>query len=195
MTYRTPAAVTVSAEDLIQFGISRGLTLESFQQALSTLAPTSEEKPTVSAGGPTYTVTVNYSLTKPQMIAVGNYDYVNDFLRDNDPVEGKIEGAGQVEVALERIHFNQVISTTDALKEIKKMGREPARLEHLLALGAKHPNLQKEFPIVALGSVWQYPHDYRGVAYLGGWDGGRRLDLSWSDDDWFGSCRFLVVGK
>ncbi len=147
------------------------------------------------SNGFVFTLAVDYSKSKAEMIKAGNYGYVDDFLRGNDPVEGKLAGSGIAEVALELIHFNRVISTLDARREIKKRGLVPAGIEHLLALGAKHPNLQKEFPIVALGSVWQDPSGNRGAACLYGWRGTRELSLYWRDDAWRRGCRFLVVGK
>lgn len=140
-------------------------------------------------------VTVDYSQTKEQMIQVGKYDYVNDFLRDNDPVEGKIAGSGIVSVNLELIHFNRAIFTADAIKKIKKKGYELAGDKHLYAIGEQHPNLQKEFPIVALGSVWRGSDGYRSVACLDGWDDERGLGLHWHGNGWRGGYRFLVVRK
>jgi hypothetical protein len=129
------------------------------------------------------------------MIKAGNYDYVNDFLQNNDPVEGKIKGTGIVEVTLERVHFNEIVSTKEAIKRIKERGLLLAGAEHLFALGAKHPDLQREFPIVALRSVWLDSYGDRDVPCL--WDvyGGRCLDLYWIGRDWGGDCRFLTVRK
>ncbi len=144
---------------------------------------------------PVFTLEIDYTKTKSQMIEVGNYGHVDDFLQGNDPVEGCIAGTGIVSVNLELVHFNRVISTSDALKELKERGLTLAGLEHLLAFGAKHPNLQKEFPVVALGSVWQRPSGSRHVACLYRWSDERELVLYWRDYDWHEDCRFLVVRK
>lgn len=191
MDYRTPASVALSPERLIQFGLSLGMMPDQLKQALLSFYPPNSE----SAQGSVFTLDVDYSKTKLQMIETGNYGYMNDFFRDNDPVEGKIDGAGTVSVRLELVHFNRIISTSDALSEIKKRGLVPAGIEHLLALGAKHPDLQKEFPIVALGSVWQHSDGSRNVACLYRWDVQRGLGLHWGGYGWYEYCRFLAVRK
>lgn len=195
MVYRTPAAVSLTPEQLVHFGVSLGLTADQIKEAALNLLSASEGEKPSSTSGNILTITLDHARSKMDMIAAGNYDYVNDFLRDNDPVEGKIKGSGQVEVTLELVHFGRFISTKDAIKEIKKMGLELARVEHLFAVGEQHPNLQKEFPIVAPGSVWQGPSGYHYVACLWGGGGGRDLSLRWDGGDWRGHDRFLAVRK
>ncbi len=191
MPHRETDTVSISASDYIASGLRYGFSRQALLHALEEIAPETAK----SGSSSVFTLTMDYSQTKAAMIAAGKYDYVNDFLKNNDPVEGNKKGTGVVEVALELVHFNRVISTPDALKEIKKMGRELAHLEHLLALGAKHPNLQKEFPIVALGSLWQSPDGRRSVACLDRWSDERELNLYWDDGDWYEHCRFLAVRK
>jgi undecaprenyl-diphosphatase len=50
-------------------------------------------------------------------------------------------------------HFNRDISSEDAIAEMDKDGFRPATLAELLALGEAQPELQKQFPIIALSSV------------------------------------------
>ncbi len=71
----------------------------------------------------------------------------------------------------------------------------PYRRLLLLALGAEYPDLQKEFPIVALGSVWRDLGGRRLVAYLAYWRSKRSLGLRWVGLDWGGPCRFLAASK
>lgn len=76
--------------------------------------------------------------------------------------------------------------------------KELAKTEDLLAVGAhpKHKELQREFPIICLGSSAVLPGERR-VPYLGGgWDVKRKLSLLYCDDSrWSDYCRFLLVGK
>jgi hypothetical protein len=58
-----------------------------------------------------------------------------------------------------------------------------------------HPELQRQFPIVALGSVWVNPVGGAYSPYLSSWFDTRELDLFLHDFDWADSCRFLAVGK
>ena len=76
-----------------------------------------------------------------------------------------------------------------------KAGYRPANLPELLSLGASQPELQRQFPIVAPGSVWQYRYSDRYVPYL--WNDGvkRYLHLHLFAYDWYPVCRFAVARK
>mgnify|MGYP001593530058 FL=1 len=102
-------------------------------------------------------------------------------------------GADTVDVQL--VHFNRIVSTEEALKELDNQGLRAIDLHELLSIGAKYPNLQREFPIVALGSVWQDRYGPRYVPYLDGLGSERDLHLSWVGDDWSELCRFAAVRK
>ena len=142
--------------------------------------------------GKTYTVTINYSKSLKEMIKVGEYDYHHsDITAENFPIEGE----GTVEVNLQLIHLNEVLSTKEVLAELDKQGMRPATLAELLALGWMFKELQREFPIVALGSVWRNRNGHRDVPYLISRGSDRDLNLRWDDDAWGGHCRFLAVRK
>jgi len=137
-----------------------------------------------------YPVTIDHDQTLEQMIAAGRYDWKNG---DINAKHFPLTGTGRVEVTLELIHLNRVINTNDALKEIDQRGYRPATIAELLALGASQPELQRQFPIIALGSVWRHPLGDRVVAYLHKSVSKRRLNLCWISDVWGEVCRFLVV--
>ncbi len=135
-------------------------------------------------------VVVDYGKNLHEMIVEGAYDNVNsDITAENFPVKG--EGKCEREIAL--FHFNRYISSDDAIKEMATTGYRPATIEDLLALGKVKPDLQRQFPIVALGSVWRYSDGNRYVAYLRRCDARRTLDLRYFDDDWGGCDRFAAV--
>ena len=137
-----------------------------------------------------FRVTVDYSRSLAEMIAAGKYDWSNSGITaDHFPVKG--EGVSEVELTL--VHFNRFMSTDAVLKELAKTGFRPAKIEELLALGEKYHDLQREFPIVALGSVWRDPGDDRRCACLWGGDSRRSLSLDWLGDGWHENFRFLVV--
>lgn len=138
-----------------------------------------------------YSITVDYSLTLDQMIAVGEYDYANpDINSKHLPVKGE----GKLELKLQLIHFDRNISSDDAERELDKLGLRPANLEELLAFGAQYPDLQKQFPIVALKAVASV-HGGRDVACLDFVGSERRLDLYWRGRGWLARCRFLALPK
>jgi len=140
----------------------------------------------------TYTLTIDYNRSVEDGVKAGQYDYANsDITSKHFPTERM----GMPEVAVELIHFNRDISTDEAIHELDRMGYRPADLHELLALGEKYPDLQREFPVIALGSVWQKPGGFRSCAYLDGNDSRRYLYLDWVDFRWDDYCRFAAVRK
>lgn len=136
-----------------------------------------------------YKVVVDFGISLAEMIKAGNYDYINDDITsEHFPIKG--EGKWEVEIAL--LHFNSFIASDEA---IKKADDPVILLPELLALGAQYPELQKQFPIVALGSVWQDRGGHRYVPDL--WRDGveRRLYLFLFERDWLPDYRFAVARK
>ena len=136
-------------------------------------------------------ITVNYGLSLKEMIAAGGYDWKND---DITEARFPVPTGSPVELDTELIHFDYDISSENVVAELDKKGYRPATIHELLAFGAKYPNKQREFPIVALGSVAGVGGDRR-VAYLDGGGDGRRLGLGWWVGGWSRSYRFLAVRK
>ncbi len=138
-----------------------------------------------------YPITVDYSMTLKQMIEAGRYDWVNsDITSKIFPVKGK----GIVNLDTQLVHFRRDMSSEPGIAEMDKMGLRPATHAELLAFGAKYPEFQRQFPIVALGSSDEVLGD-RSVLYLCSGGRGRSLNLSWFGGDWGGSFRFLAVRK
>jgi len=138
-----------------------------------------------------YVVTVNHDLSLAAMIRAGQYDWVNsDITSDHFPIKDE-EGTKD---ALELVHFERYIESDDVLRELDRRGLRSATIEELLAFGAKYPELQRQFPIVALGSVWRRL-DGRFVPCLWSGAGKRYLGLSWFESGWSDRCRFLAVRK
>jgi hypothetical protein len=139
-----------------------------------------------------FRVVVDYGQVLVEMIQAGKYDWINnDITSDHFP----ITGTGQKEEEITLFHFNRSISSDDAIVEMAKKGFRPADPPEILALGAEHPELQKQFPIVALGSPWRDPGGLRHVVYLDRDDARRPLDLVWFERDWIGDWRFAAVRK
>ena len=152
-----------------------------------------------------FPVTVDYTQTLAQMIAAGKYDSINLDITDQHFPSPSIPtglppstGSGQAtkaELKLELVHFNRTISSNDAIAELKQKGLRPATLPEFLAFGAIYPEEQRKYPIVALGSVWQYWYDNRYVPYLCSNDSRRSMDLHWFGYGWNDNYRFAVVRK
>ena len=141
------------------------------------------------------TLTVDYNQTINQMVAAGNYDWKNsDITEDNFPLPTELLGK-KMPVPAKLLHFNRDISSEDAISEMERTGYRSAILSELLALGKSQPDLQRKFPINALGSVWRVTNGDRFVPVLRV-DGQRReLNLLWLGRNWRGDYHFLAVCK
>ena len=121
-----------------------------------------------------YPVSVDYSMSLGQMIALGKYDWTNSEVSSKHfPVNRR--GTAKADIVL--VQFDHAMKSEDVLRELDAQGLRPAELPELLAFGATYPEKQGEFPVVALGSVWQRWDGYRGIAGLCGGAGERYLDL------------------
>lgn len=133
-----------------------------------------------------------------ELIAAGNYDCPNsDITPENFPLES--DGADGGEPVL--VHLDRTATTDEVLAELDRRGLKPARIEHLLRYGADHPEEQRQYPIVCLGSSLCLPRclprGRRRFPFLGEGDGVRELNLSWSGPvhHWRGVFRFLALRK
>lgn len=138
-------------------------------------------------------VIVNYGETLEQMIKAGNYDFADGDIKRHL----SIQGTGQHKVKLVLVHLDQDATTKEALEYLNSLGLEPAKVEHLLALGEAYPNAFQEFPVIALGSVWIDENGKRRFPYLESNGFGSDLDLGFDDDDnkWRYDWRFLALHK
>ena len=139
-----------------------------------------------------FRVLVDYCRSLEDMIAAGKYDSVNS---DINTEHFPIAKHGREDIAIELVHIDRNISSDDALREMDKMGFRPATLPELLAFGEKYPDVQCQFPIVALGSVWRNLHGYRRVPVLWSDSRERFLLLIWFGYDWGAHYRFAAVRK
>ena len=139
-----------------------------------------------------FPVSMNYDLSVEVLIRVGEYNWSNSDITEKN---FRSEENGTQSVELRLVHFNRVISSEDALKELDRMGLRPATLKELLTFGSTYKEEQRKHPIVALGSV---SRDWRGrwfVADLLEVAGDRHLNLDGLESDWRERCRFAAVRK
>lgn len=137
-------------------------------------------------------VFIDYNFSLVNMIKMGKYDVVsNDITQESFPIIG--EGRHQQRVVLILLHFDRSVSSDSVIVKMRQQGLRPARIEHLLALGVARPGLQKQFPIAALGSMWQDPAGDRYVPLLGWPMQGRNLLLSCFGSDWHPCYRFVAL--
>ena len=146
----------------------------------------------VSGQAGIYSVAVEFDKTVEEMVVAGNYDWKND---DINSKNFSVKGEGVVNVNLELVHLDKGVSSEDALTHLEENGMRPPTIEELLVFGSSYPEIQREFPVICLGSSWVNPGGGRRVPYLSGSGSRRSLDLSWFDVGWGEYCRFLAVRK
>lgn len=141
-------------------------------------------------------IMANVSLS--DRIEKGKYDWVNGNIiernfRDNIAVDYNVE--------YKLFHFDCFLYSDDAIQKIKEEGYTPGNIIELLCIGEMKPELQREFPIVALDSYWCHlsffdnTFDDGHVVYLGCHKTQRELCLGWFNWQWFSNCRFLGVRR
>jgi len=139
------------------------------------------------SGRQMYPIIVNYERSVEDGVEAGHYDWVNsNITSEYFPTERK----GTTEIEVKLIHFNRIISTVEALCELDRMGYRPAEFHELLAFGEKYQEIQREFHILALGSVLRN----RCVLDLSGGNSRRYLNLL-VEYNYGENCRFAAVRK
>jgi hypothetical protein len=148
--------------------------------------------PNASLHASVYPVAVDYGKTVEEMVSVGHYDWKNnDINSKNFPARGK----GKISVNTEFVHLGEMVDSENELSHFEKNGMRPATVEELLAFGATYPEIQREFPIICLGSSWIGPGGGRYVPFLLERGSERVLDLRLFVRGWGRDYRFLVVRK
>lgn len=152
---------------------------------------------TMQTAAGTYPLVVDYSRSLDDVVAAGNYTYVN--LGITEKRFPTVEGEPEVEAVL--VHLGRTASDEDVLAELERRGLRPGTLFELAHFGEQHPEVWRLFPVAALGcSIRSWPRlwpfgRYRGYAAL--WEGtyDRGLRLDWSNGQWGAHYRFLAFRK
>ena len=132
---------------------------------------------------------VNYDRTIADSLKAGKYDWTNCNITDANFPSTEV---GQKEVKFGLFHLNNAMKSGDVIAQLEQEGFRPVTLKELLVYGEKYPNVQRKFPIIALGSVAKLD-GYRCVGYLDRSGSERCANLYCSGRGWDGFCRFLVV--
>jgi hypothetical protein len=98
------------------------------------------------------------------------------------------------EVDFELVHLNKGAMTDTVLIELDKQGLRPALYEELLAFAVTHPDLQKRYTIIALGSICCRAEGISSSCVYAASD---KLSLGfvWFTSNWLDDYRFLAVPK
>lgn len=137
------------------------------------------------------TLTVLPYLTILERIALGAYDWKNDAIT-NQRFPHDVMTVGEWEY--DTYHPDCSISSEDAKNGAEVDGWIVAKAEHLFAFGQAFPDVQRKFPIIALGSVCEVS-SRRRVLELWGSGFRRVVNLYCWRVVWGSGCRFLRVRK
>jgi hypothetical protein len=139
-----------------------------------------------------YVISMDYAMSIEELVRLGKYDWINENITAK---HFPTKRTGKAGIKIELVRFDRTISSEEALKEIDEMGYRAAEACELLTFGRYYPDVQREFPIVALGSFWQDDRGDRGVVCLYGGSGKRGDGIEWFGRDWNGDWRFAAVHK
>jgi len=149
-----------------------------------------------------YSVLLDATRSLADLVALGRYDWVNsDITAEHFPVKSQGKRNVRVELWWPNRYFN---NGDEVIAELAKLNDELAKenasysyrfafIEELLALGASQPELQRQFPIAALGSIWLVSDPFRRFAFLDRGGAGRVLGLFGVGLVFDGSWRFALV--
>jgi hypothetical protein len=173
-----------SEDEILQVAASQGdQLLDKFADILAQAARKPREA---------FPVTVNYDLSVEEAILAGAYQAVNGSITSKNFPSSK---KGQADLEITLVRFDERMSSESVLRQLDEESLRAAELPELLAFGAKYPDVQRKFSVVALGSVWKDRKGSRNVPCLYEASEGRYLDLHWWDDGWYSYSRFAAFRK
>lgn len=145
-----------------------------------------------------YPITVDYSMTPIEMIEAGKYDNWLIYY-SSKPDFSQLRDTGKVEFNIELVKYDEPMNSNVIIKDLERRGLRPATVSELLAFGAQYPEVQRDFPIIALGSAWRHGGGFifntRFVTSLDTdkRDNGRKISLEPWKGTWKTFCRFAAV--
>ena len=140
----------------------------------------------------TILLTVDETKTVEELVSEGKYDFDNDNI--NSENFSRPENGTKIEKNIVLFDFGKKMISEQVIAEMEKKGYRPATAHENLSLGIALPELQRDFSIIALGSVCVMDD----ICYVVGLCeiGGRRYaGLGRFSANWGGSCRFAGIRK
>ena len=139
-----------------------------------------------------FAVTVDYGRSLKEAIQAGKYDWANDYITgENFP--SIRSGVTEVEIVL--VLFEPWTRPEAVLEEMTERGLRPAELQELLAFGAAYPDVQRKYPVLAIGSEWRNPLGEQFYPKLDVGRDGRIVSIRRGDDGLGASNLIAAVRK
>jgi hypothetical protein len=132
-----------------------------------------------------------------EQIEAGKFDWVTNYDKDlilKNPAEHLYTlPIGEVKQRIILVCLGRKAKKEDVLAKMIELYVRPVLSPEFLALTRYHPDLQRRFPFIGLGSVWVDSVDCCGVLCACGNFGCRGLDLYRDNAVWGGGSRFPAV--
>jgi len=131
-------------------------------------------------------IEVDFNCSMEILVVRGNYSSTNPHVTSKNFPSDKT-GIETFHVCM--IQFNEEVEIP--VKEVREVIRElycrEADAKELLTFGIQYPKIQKECPIIGLGSIWNDPDGRQDVVALNADESGlfRTLELAWIKDKGF----------
>ena len=123
-------------------------------------------------------ITIDYELSLSDAIKSGNYEDINPHIISTDFPENKIEN-GKKEVIVKLFTFDKEVESQEAIQDMDEQGYRPATFRELMAFGEVNPEVQRYFPINALGTIVNHPkNNIPAVFEIWSYTGKRRVSYN-----------------
>lgn len=189
VTTKVMASIKEHGEEIL-LGLSEdklGPVVDRFVAELVALAKAASNIFRINVGG---------NRTTEQVVAAGNYQYVNPWINSQNFPWRRRQGKRTVELVDMAEHgFPSTYSFADSLTVLQKLGLDRPVYEDGLLFGEQHPEKQREHSIM-------FPHEpvtdadgIPDVVFLWCDGGNRELDLDWTSHRWDSDVRVAGVRK
>jgi hypothetical protein len=181
-----------TAEQLHRLVEPRG---EWLLDAMADLIVSQREEPVpVSFIESTHKVSVDYRIPRGTMIAVGEFDRVDESINF---ASFPMEGEGVVDGEFFLVGFRQPVTIEQVKADLEQRKFRPATLWEILALAVNESKVQRTHKVVAAGSIFQRDNGDHACPYLSGNDRERTLEQFWHypEEVWHDQFRFAAVRK
>ena len=136
-----------------------------------------------------YTIFVDETKTVEELAKAGRIDSIDGRVNSSNFPQNSCMFTGQREVTL--FHFKKAMNLIQIIAEMDKADCKPATIWYLLSLAIKEPDLQRKFPIFALGSLFKDRAACLGTSVTDG----RSIHIYRCDCGFDKNCRFLGMPK
>jgi hypothetical protein len=144
--------------------------------------------------GTEFNLMVDYGRSINDSLTAGYYDIISDAVEKEDYPPEEHE-RGEKKLHFKIIHLNRESTTEEVEQQMARRKCRVATPRELLAFAEAHPELQNQFPVIALGSPKVNDAGQPVVLVLWSYGGKRGISQNRSDTDWAKGNRFLAVRK